>query len=380
VDALRRAIARVRDEPGLLDRLRAGIGPEQTIEDDVASVRARYEEAVARRAPASTPAPHPAPTARLAAVVLNYRTPDDTFLAVRSLLASRRLLDDIIVVDNDESDGEGPDVARGFQPRDRGPRAALQPVTYLCTGQNLGFSGGVNVGIRAALERGADAVLLVNSDVILPPDCVQQLERALARIPRGGIVGPVVAARSAPAVAASLGMSYNTTTGRMRHQGVGERLPLPFSFRGSAGLSEPDGAVDAVSACAMLISREVFDAIGLFDEDYFFSFEDLDFCLRATRAGFATVLENQAVAYHEGSRSIGAAAPERLYFAARNHLLLASRITPAASAFVRMNRTATIVALNLAHAVRCGGGSLTRRIGAVVRGTHDYFGGRYGPG
>ena len=59
----------------------------------------------------------------------------------------------------------------------------------------------------------------------------------------------------------------------------------------------------------MLVRREVFEAVGLLDEDYFFGFEDLDFCLRARRAGFATVLAGRATVYHEGSQSLGAGRP-----------------------------------------------------------------------
>jgi GT2 family glycosyltransferase/glycosyltransferase involved in cell wall biosynthesis len=395
------AIARVLREPGLLECLRAGIEPERTIEADVTSIRELYEKGVGRGFPRESqenPSRPLFPGRRTAAVVLNYRTPDDTLLAVRSLLASRRPLDDIIVVNNDVEDAKGPaeaghhgrraDAGHGSSGHHEGPAETapsgtpgqgghhggvedVEAVTCVQTGCNLGFSGGVNVGIRAALERGADAVLLVNSDVIVPPDCIDRLERALGELPGAGIAGPVIADRSAPADVASRGISYNPATGRMRHNGAGE----PVSAR-----ARPDCApVDGVSACLMLVKREVFDAIGLFDEDYFFSFEDLDFCLRARRAGFATVLAGHATAYHEGSRSIGVASPARLYFAARNHLLLASRTTPARSAARHLYRVSAIVTLNLAHAAISHGGSWPRRITAVVRGTRDYFAGRFGP-
>ena len=109
-------------------------------------------------------------------MVLNFRTPDETLLAVKSLLASRRPIDDLIVVNNDSGDsGDTSD----------GTRDALKDVwsriSYIQTGSNLGFSGGMNVGIREALDRGADRVLLVNSDVIVPPDAVGRLEQSSRR-------------------------------------------------------------------------------------------------------------------------------------------------------------------------------------------------------
>ena len=91
-------------------------------------------------------------------------------------------------------------------------------VVLRATGGNLGFSGGCNAGIRDALSAGATAVLLVNSDVIVPPDCVALLMDALARQPRPGIVAPIVRSRVWPGQVLSAGIDYDTGTGRMRHR------------------------------------------------------------------------------------------------------------------------------------------------------------------
>jgi GT2 family glycosyltransferase/glycosyltransferase involved in cell wall biosynthesis len=355
-DDLARALTRLLREPALLEALRADIPPVRTIEEDVRHARDLYRAHLRPRA-AAVDSPM-----RVAAVVLNYRTPDDTLLAVRSLLASRQPFEDIIVVDNDR---------RGTTGAVREALGEAWPqTTYLHTGGNLGFSGGMNVGIREALARGAGRVLLVNSDVIVPPDCLGRLEQSFDAVSRAGIAGPVVLARSEPDRVASLGMSYAPVSGRMRHPAFGTR----FGERELPAVR----AVDGVSGCLMLVKRQVFEAVGLLDEDYFFSFEDLDFCLRARRAGFATVLAGSAAVYHEGGRSIGANVPRRLYFAARNHLLLAWRNDPAAGRFASMWRGCSIVLLNLAHAVRTNGGSLPARLGAVARGTRDYLAGRFG--
>lgn len=301
---------------------------------------------------------------RIAAIVVNHRTPDATRLAVGALFHSTRKPDDIIVVDNDcVESGLNDTLGR------------LGYVTVLQTGRNLGFSGGVNAGVRLALERSAGAAFLVNSDVTLRSGCLGTLERALLDSSAIGVVGPTVADRDGRTIV-SRGIEYRFGTGRMRLLDAGllldERGELPGSDAPIATTA------DAVSGCAMLIRREVFDAIGLFDETYFFSFEEIDFCLRARRAGFGTRVVPEAVACHEGGRSIGPDSPRRLYFAARNHLLLGSR-WPASSAAAQAGRAASIVALNLAHAVTARGGSLPARLIAVARGTRDHFSGRYGP-
>ena len=297
------------------------------------------------------------PLARLAAIVLNYRTPADTMAAVASLRASQRRLDHLIIVDNDPDD------------ECRRALAGDPAVTYLSTAQNLGFSGGMNVGIRIALERGADAVLLVNSDATVPTDCIAFLVDALESTADAGIAGPVIRSRSQPDRIASVGMTYAPRSGRMRHRLAGTRQP---SFE-----SRSVRRVDGVSGCVMLVTRRVFESIGLLEEDYFYSFEDLAFCLTARRAGFTTVVAEMATAYHEGGRSIGAESPRRLYFAARNHLLLATRHGSPGALAARW-RLLSIVALNVAHAVIAPGGSLPTRLRAVAHGTRDYLNGSHG--
>jgi GT2 family glycosyltransferase/glycosyltransferase involved in cell wall biosynthesis len=366
---LSRTLARLIDEPGLVDRLRDGIPAVRSIEEDVGFARGLYQtlrplraQSTQSRNVAAVCASSTVDAKRLAAVVLNFRTPDETLLAVKSLLASRRALDFLIVVNNDPGDGT---------------RAALMPVlskiTYIDTSANLGFSGGMNVGIREARARGADRILLVNSDVIVPPDAIERLEQALHAGPQVGIVGPVVLARSEPDRIATLGMSYAPVTGRMKHRGTGNSVA-------DHRLRADSDVVDAVSGCLMLIKGEVFDAVGLLDEQYFFTFEDLDFCLKARRAGFSTVLAGQAVVYHEGGQSLGARSPKRFYYAARNHLRLARETDPAASPLRALTRACWIVMLNLAHAIVSPGGSLPVRVAAVARGTRDYVAGRFGPG
>jgi len=348
VAALTRTLRRVIDEPELLPRLRAGIPMVRTIEDDVTAMRAMYAR------PPATVRPR-----RLAAVVLNYNTPDQTFLATRSLLLSRRPIDHLIVVDNSN---------------DERCRSALTPLldrlTFIATGSNLGFSGGMNAGIRHALDAGAGAVLLVNSDVVVPADCLEALERALDATPGAGIAGPVVISRTSPDRIASSGISYNRANGRMLHRDVGTSMTTS-----AAGTPV---TVEAISGCMMLVTREVFERTGEFDADFFFSFEDVDFCLRAHAAGFSTIVVPEATALHEGGRSMGSGSARRFYFGARNQLRLARRHGGAeggAAAF----RSLYVVALNLAHAFRAGGATLPARLAAVARGTRDYSAGRFGP-
>ena len=365
-EGLERTLRRLLDEPDLLPTLRRGLPEVRTIAEDVAFTRGLYErcrDATSDRPRSQTASANVSVSGvaerRITAVVLNYSAADETVIAVRSLLASRRVIDELVVVDNDPTAG-CKDLLSSLVDR----------ITYISTVRNLGFSGGMNVGIRYALERGATNLLLVNSDVFVPPDVLGGLEHVMEATPAAGIVGPVVMTRGEPNRVESLGMRYHSVTGRMRHVGCDERLTS----------SPADGPVDAVSGCLMLIRRDVFERAGLFDEEYFFSFEDLEFCRRAARLGFQTALAGRVKVYHEGGSSIGASSTRRLYFAARNHLRAAAQIDPAVGRIASVFRGTSIVSLNLLHAVRASGGSPLGRTVAVLGGTRDYVWGRFGAG
>ncbi len=294
-----------------------------------------------------------------AAVVLNFGTAPESLRAIRSLRASLRRVDPIILVDN----------AASTESR-QALRVAGAEVTYRPAETNLGFPGGVNVGIREALARGAVRVLLLNSDATVEPDTLEHLEAALDADESLGIVGPVILDRSSPSRVSSRGIRYNAANGRMGEIGYGD----PAARIPESGVE----IADAVSGCAMLIDRRVFDAVGLFDEAYFFSFEDIDFCLRGRRSGFRTGVVLAARALHDGSRTIGQQSPRRLYYAARNHLRLAERVSEAGSPVRAWSRRLAIVGFNAAHAMRASPRALPARLRATASGIRDYGRGRFG--
>ena len=358
--ALAAVLKMLIDDPGRVGQLAAAASEVKSIEQDAAECHRIYESLVTDRrssAAGSRAATGETQHGRTAAVVLNYQTPDDTTLALRSLEGSRRPFRSVIVVDNGSQDGSESLL-----------RSRMRQATFVANGTNLGFAGGCNVGIRTALEQGADRVLLVNSDVILPPDTLEQLEDALDGDPGVGVAGPAIVSREHPEELVSRGIRFSPKTGRMRFLGHGERWSGP-----------PDAGpvvVDAVSGCVMLIRRDLIERIGLLSEEYFFGFEDLDYCLRARAAGYRTVCVPTAMVLHRGSGSIGSRSPRRIYFATRNHLLLASRLSPTGPA--AWFRAATTGIFNLAHALVSSGVPRAQALRAFAEGLNDHRRGRYG--
>jgi hypothetical protein len=150
------------------------------------------------------------------------------------------------------------------------------------------------------------------------------------------------------------------------------------------GHDEPDAPsegrrrVSSLSGAALLVSGDALDRVGPLDEAYFFSFEETDWCVRARRAGFELAVVLGARVRHAGGRSLAPSSPDRLYYAARNHLRAVDRLMPLGGA-AAWSRRWLIVALNLAHALRQGQVPRLAGLRAVLEGVADFRRGRFGP-
>jgi GT2 family glycosyltransferase len=188
---------------------------------------------------------------------------------------------EIIVVDNDSSDGTPDWVAERFP-----------TITLIRNERNLGFAGGVNAGLRAA--RG-DVLMLFNQDAAAQPEWVRAMVLGLTASPDVGIAGCKIYYWGGKTIWHA-GVIFPDPRMQVVHRGDGET---------DHGQYEQPVDVDAVTGAAMAIRRGVLDAIGLLDEDYFVYFEDIDFCLRAKEASYRVVYLPQAVAQHHVATSLG---------------------------------------------------------------------------
>ena len=124
-------------------------------------------------------------TGTVATILLNWNNAADTIRCLRSLRYLRGARPEVVVVDNGSTDDSVACI--------RAAAAHLGfPVTILETGSNLGFGGGCNVGIRHALEQGADYLWLLNTDAIPHPDALRSLVEVMERDAQVGAVGSVI--------------------------------------------------------------------------------------------------------------------------------------------------------------------------------------------
>ena len=286
---------------------------------------------------------------RLVVVVLNWNGGEETQRALESLAGI-----ETICVDNGSSDGSDFEVERRFP-----------EVELIRTGDNLGFAGGNNVGIRRAFEHGADWVLLMNNDAVAQPGLVEALDRAASARPDAGVLACKVLFEEREAVMYA-GASFNAWLGYSgRRTGFG----APDTFFEMRDVSRADGA-------AMAVSRAALERVGLLDEQLFAYVEDVDLSLRARAAGFAVVFVPDAVVRHRGSASTGgAASTTNLYYSTRNTIAVVERRSPLPSGLKALRR-GVVVGAHLAQSLRHPDRSAARR--AVVEGWRDARAGRLG--
>ena len=258
---------------------------------------------------------------KVAIVIVNWNGKDDTVVCLSSIKKMKKSNVDlsVIVVDNGSTNDSVP-VIRKTHPW----------VRIVETGKNLGFTGGNNVGIKDALTHGADFVWLLNNDTIVHPNALSVLDAFKEHV---GVVGSKI--YFAP------GYEYHKDRYSKKEQGkvfwyTGGIVDWDNMYASHRGVDEVDeGQYDRIeetqfiTGCSMVMSREILESIGLLDDKYYLYFEDLDFCLRAIRAGYRLLYVPTSIIWHVNAGSSGGAGnPMHEYYLTRNRLLVGLRYAP----------------------------------------------------
>ena len=235
-------------------------------------------------------------------VVVNYRTPDMTADTIERLLASDlagcklRLW----IVDNDSRDGSAAILRQAF------PLARV-----IESSRNLGFAGGNNLALAEILtchqnERNTGRVLLLNSDVQVPPDAVQKCLDFMDAQPEAGVVGPRVLLPDGSLDLACRRGFPTPANAFWKLTGLSKRFPENRRFAGYNLTYLPEGEtseVDSVGGAFMLLRVAAIDQVGLLDERFFMYGEDLDWSYRIKAAGWKVFYYPEAVVVHLKSAS-----------------------------------------------------------------------------
>lgn len=241
---------------------------------------------------------------KVSIVLVNWNNYDDSAECLESLKRTTYPNFELVVVDN----GSGGEDARLLRER-FGDRIRL-----IENERNWGFAKGSNIGIRDALDRGADYVLLLNNDTLVPPGFLEPLVGILRASGEVGIAGGKIHCHEYPGLIWFAGGGIDYRTGNTPIRGSGEV---------DRGQFEEVVAVDWICSCFMFISREVLESVGMFDERFFFGWEDVDLCVRAARRGYKVLYVPGSKIWHKG---FGDVKRERLkglplYYATRGHFI-----------------------------------------------------------
>jgi hypothetical protein len=302
------------------------------------------------------PAAEPEPL--VAVVILNWNAREETLACLESVARSDWPNMIVIVVDN----GSEEDVEIAV--KDRRPETIV-----ILNDANLGFAGGMNAGLRRALDHGADYVLLLNNDTIVDKAMVRELVEVARAHPDAGIVSPLELRIETPDVVSSFGLRCDLRRGWQGPPlGSGERDDGQFH-----GVRE----VDSSAGTAMLVPASVVREVGLLDESLFLYIEDVDWSLRMRRGGRRIYAALDARLWHRaGSASGGEDSPSVRYYHVRNAYVVSARHAPLGpmGSFLRGSE---ILALNVLSAIRSR--RPTEGVRAVFHGWRDYRRGRLGP-
>lgn len=227
-----------------------------------------------------------------------------------------------VLVDNGSNDGTEKALSNYKMPN--------MSFKFIQTGDNLGFAGGNNPGMKDAIKRGADYVVLMNNDLILSKDILTKLVEVSKRDESIGLLSPKM----------YFAKGYEFHKDRYKKSEIGsvfwyaggiiDRDNVYSSHRGvdevDKGQYDKEIDTDFASGACVLVTRELINKIGYMDASFFLYWEDSDYSEKARRAGFRVVYTPEAKIWHMTSVSTGGSgSPSNDYFLTRNRLIFGFR-------------------------------------------------------
>jgi GT2 family glycosyltransferase len=237
---------------------------------------------------------------KVAIVLLNYCRWRDTLDCVRSFDAVEYTNYEIVIVDNASTDSS-----------EQHLREALPGINIVQSGKNLGYTGGVNFGIREALKSNPDFILLLNEDTLVTPPFLNRLVDAMVRNPTAAAAGGTIYHHPETSTVWYAGGRFIPWRGLAVHD-----TELKDDPPGHSGVAK----VSFVTGCLVLLRTTMLPAIGLKDERFFMSLEDIEHSARILNRGFDILYVRDAVIYHR--IPVIYESKFNLYYSVRNRLLL----------------------------------------------------------
>ncbi len=226
-------------------------------------------------------------------VLINWNSLADTRRCLRALCELEDAPGHVWVVDNGSTDDSAAALEAWMA-------AHPLPVSLIRTGQNLGFGGGCNVGIRQALEAGAEAVWILNNDAIVHRHALNALLMELHSHAQIGAVGSVIYDLENPQKVMVWGGGHVLSWLGLGHH---------------AKKAIPAARLDYLTGASILFRSAALEQVGLFDADRFFMYwEDTDLCYRLRAQGWQLAVAAESRIWHQHSSSLGQDHPLKDYY------------------------------------------------------------------
>ncbi len=237
----------------------------------------------------------------LSIITVNYNGVDDTCELIDSIPFNDKM--EVIVVDNASTNDEATMIQQRYP-----------QIIVLRSEKNLGFAGGNNLGIKAAKGK---YLFLINNDTIFKDFNVNVLIARLESSPQIGMVCPKICFAWGNYPIQFAGYTpLSAITIRNQSIGFGEE---------DRGQYDSPHTTPYAHGAAMILKREVIEKVGLMPECYFLYYEEFDWSMMITRAGYEIWYEPACTIYHKESQSTGQNSPLRTHYITRNRLLLVKR-------------------------------------------------------
>jgi hypothetical protein len=249
-------------------------------------------------------------------IIVNYNGEKDTKECLQSL-SLIRVHDfnfSVVLVDNGSVD---------FNSEDLNYKGDMHVIK---NDKNFGFVKANNQGVKYALENGADYICLLNNDTTVSPDFLTELIETFANDEQVGIISPKIYF--------SAGREYHERRYKTEDLGkviwyAGGLFDWENIYGSHRGVDEVDAGqydkmqiTDFATGCCFLIKKEVVEKIGLLNEKYFAYLEDVDYCVRAKRAGYKVYYQPRAVIWHKNASSSGGPGSKLHFFLQERNRLI----------------------------------------------------------
>lgn len=300
---------------------------------------------------------------KVSIITINYNGLTDTCALMDTITFDDSL--EVIVVDNGSKDDEASIIEQRYP-----------QVTVVRSPRNLGFAGGNNLGIQAAHGK---YLLFINNDTIIRGESGEDSQAYPLPLRGERILQPLIDRLESSDKIGMVCPKIRFAWGTNPIQFAGYTPLSSITMRNSGiGCGEEDhGQYDIphptpyAHGAAMMVKREALEKVGMMPECYFLYYEELDWSMMFTRAGYEIWYDPRFTIYHKESQATGQNSPLKTYYMTRNRLLFAQRNIPAPQRYLTYLYLMGLVALRdiVKHTLQ----RRTDLVAAVIRGLRDFI-------